>query len=408
MVSIHPQVERLARRLLRGPAHSRGRVAEARDIAWSARRTMQPALHGKASPEVLRLLADPALRHLVLGQTAGADTLVIPGRVNYHLDLTVDEPTPDDPIFRLYHKAIGSQWIPKDTLPLETDVDPMRTDRLIFPPHLLPIAKHPVFHRMNDTERLELGYLFLSWSLSQFYYGEQGARAISYRLGAEVPWESARQMAATQALDEARHIEVFRFYLNQKLNKHFAVDPNLAVLLEAICQTPDWDISFLGMQIMVEGLALGSFRTIQTATEEPLLKSLLKYVIKDEARHVTFGIHALKEYYAELTESERRFRRDVAAEFAWLIYQRFMGETLRAEFFPEISRKDWITFVEQSELMKKYREEVFSRIVADLIQIGLIDPTQRRDAEKRFESMGLLNMKFESTDQLFESGQFSA
>lgn len=404
MVVSH-RVKTVARQILEGSPH-RSRRHELSDRAWAAKRTLAPAFEIGTDPRVLGALARPAARHLFAGATQDRPELVTPGRVDYRLDLTIAAKE-NGTIGKLYDKAVRDQWVADSKLPWSKDVDWQRTDRLLFPPQMLPIATLPELAHMSERELLEFSYLFLTWSLCQFYYGEQGARAIASRLTIETPWESARQMASTQVLDEARHIEVFGRYINTKLKKSFAPDPNLLTLLDALVETPHWDISFLGMQILIEGLALGSFRTIQQATQDPLLHSLLGYVIKDEARHVTFGIHSLKRLYGELTEAERRFRKDLAAEFAWLIYQRFMGETLRAEFFPEISRKRWTEVVDKSPLLAKYRNEVFSRIVADLIRVGLIDPTKRGDAEKRFESMGLLNLNSRSTDQLFEEGRFS-
>ena len=82
-------------------------------------------------------------------------------------------------------------------------------------------------------------------------------------------------------------------------------------------------MKFLGMQIMIEGLALGAFGVMRKATQEPLLRELLRYVITDEARHVHYGVTALGQYYATLTARELREREDWAYEIALLMRNRF-------------------------------------------------------------------------------------
>ena len=116
-----------------------------------------------------------------------------------------------------------------------------------------------------------------------------------------MPWIDAKYYAATQVMDEARHVEVFAKYLDTKLSGHYPINAHLRLLLDDIVADSRWDMTYLGMQIMVEGLALAAFGFIHQLTTEPLLKQLLRYVMADEARHVAFGVLSLKEYYAELT-----------------------------------------------------------------------------------------------------------
>ena len=117
-----------------------------------------------------------------------------------------------------------------------------------------------------------------------------------------VPWIDAKYYASTQVMDEARHVEVFAKYLDDKLSGHYPINAHLRLLLDDIVNDSRWDMTYLGMQIMVEGLALAAFGFIHQLTTEPLLKQLLRYVMSDEARHVAFGVLSLKEYYDELTD----------------------------------------------------------------------------------------------------------
>ena len=115
-------------------------------------------------------------------------------------------------------------------------------------------------------------------------------------------------------MDEARHVEVFAKYLDTKLTGHYPINAHLKMLLDDIVNDSRWDMTYLGMQIMVEGLALAAFGFMHMMTTEPLLKQLLRYVMSDEARHVAFGVLSLKEYYEGLTDAEMLERQQFAFE----------------------------------------------------------------------------------------------
>ena len=133
-------------------------------------------------------------------------------------------------------------------------------------------------------------------------HGEQGALLCTAKIVETVPWIDAKYYAATQVMDEARHVEVFAKYLDTKLSGHYPINAHLQMLLDDIINDSRWDMTYLGMQIMVEGLALAAFGMAMQTTPDPLLKQLLRYVMSDEARHVAFGVLSLKEFYEGLTD----------------------------------------------------------------------------------------------------------
>ena len=90
-------------------------------------------------------------------------------------------------------------------------------------------------------------------------------------------------------MDEARHVEVFRRFILEKLGHEYPVNAELKKLLDQILGDSRWDIKCLGMQIIVEGLALAAFGTLRDTTTNPLLRNLITYVMEDEARHVAYG-----------------------------------------------------------------------------------------------------------------------
>ena len=161
--------------------------------------------------------------------------------------------------------------------------------------------------------------------LSQFMHGEQGALLCTAKIVETVPWIDAKYYAATQVMDEARHVEVFAKYLDTKLSGHYPLNSHLGLLLDDIIQDSRWDMTYLGMQIMVEGLALAAFGYMHMLTPEPLLKQLLRYVMSDEARHVAFGVLSLKEYYAELSDAELKERQEFAFEAALRMRDRLLA-----------------------------------------------------------------------------------
>ncbi len=183
----------------------------------------------------------------------------------------------------------------------------------------------PVEH-WSDKEWLAFGVESQNWTLSQFLHGEQGALICTAKIVESVPWIDAKYYASTQVMDEARHVEVFAKYLDEKLSGHYPLNAHLGLLLDDIIRDSRWDMTYLGMQIMVEGLALAAFGFMHQMTEDPLLKQLLRYVMADEARHVAFGVLSLEEYYRELTASELRERQEFAFEAAVRMRDRFLQQ----------------------------------------------------------------------------------
>jgi len=228
--------------------------------------------------------------------------------------------------------------------------------------------------KLSDDELTRFTYDIATWMISQFLHGEQGALFAAAQVTESVQWMDAKLYGSTQVVDEGRHVEVFHRYLEQKLGKLYVINDNLFVIIDALMTDSRWDMKFLGMQIMVEGLALGSFGTLYRLTSEPLLKKMLGLVIQDEARHVHYGVLALREHIREqLSERERREREDWAFEVALLIRNRFLAHEVYEEWFEGlITRKQWNRLVETSPGMQEFRSVMFSRLVPNLRFIGLL------------------------------------
>src|SRR4051812_16295642 len=190
-------------------------------------------------------------------------------------------------LVKLYEKAKTSQWNGETDLPWDTEVD---QEQLVLaqmmsqgasgvgPDAGIDITGTP-FEKWGDAEWVQFGVESQNWTLSQFMHGEQGALLCTAKIVESVPWIDAKYYAATQVMDEARHVEVFAKYLDTKLSGHYPINAHLEMLLDDIIHDSRWDMTYLGMQIMVEGLALAAFGFLHQMTTEPLLKKLLRYVM---------------------------------------------------------------------------------------------------------------------------------
>ncbi|MGH8985981.1 MAG: ferritin-like domain-containing protein [Acidimicrobiia bacterium] len=296
---------------------------------------------------------------------------------------------------KLYERAKKSQWNGQTDLPWDTDVDQEHVvlanalaNGGTFGPEL-DVSGTP-FEKWGDKEWLEFGVQSQNWTLSQFLHGEQGALICTAKVVETVPWIDGKYYAATQVMDEARHVEVFAKYLDEKLSGHYPINAHLRLLLDDIINDSRWDMTYLGMQIMVEGLALAAFGFIQQMTTEPLLKQLLRYVMADEARHVAFGVLSLQEYYQELSASELRERQEFAFEAAVRMRDRFLQQEVWDRMGVDV--KEAVKVVMQAPERQMFQALLFSKIVPNCKKLGLLDAGDAWLRE-RFTELGVIQFE---------------
>jgi hypothetical protein len=247
--------------------------------------------------------------------------------------------------------------------------------------------------RWDDATWVRFGIEVMSWRLSQFLHGEQGALVCTAKIVETVPWIDAKYYAATQVIDEARHVEVFARYLREKLEGEYTVNPQLQLLIDDVLGDSRWDITYLGMQIMIEGLALASFGFTHAQTEEPLLRQLLRYVMSDEARHVAFGVLSLKEFYDGLGEAEIRERQEFALEAALRMRDRlFMMQVWETMGVPRRAIGEFLTRLRASNAW--FQGPLFSKIVPNCKKLGLLDAGDGWLRE-RFAEIGVIEYEDE-------------
>jgi len=296
----------------------------------------------------------------------------------------------------LYDKAVRAQWISDEVLPWQSDVD---LERPMGPEQLMPLFGSDIYNKMTERERKTVNIETFSWTLSQFLHGEQGALLASAQLVDSVKDLDSKLYAASQVVDEARHVDVYNRYVHTKIGFAYPVNPHLKTLLDMILKDSRWDMKFLGMQIMVEGLALAAFGMMRNNTSEPLLRDLTAYVMGDEARHVAFGVLSLRDYYKEQPESVRKEREDFVYEAARLMRDRFLfQEVWEKQGLPAKECMD-IALHNQGQVM--FRQMLFAKIVPAIKKMDLLSDRQRQ----RFAELGIL--QFENWADPFADSEHS-
>lgn len=304
-------------------------------------------------------------------------------------------------LLSLYQKGKDKQWDAESRIDWSLDVDP--TNPIGIPDEFHPLFGSPVWEAADEKRRAEFRRHNQAWNLSQFLHGEQGAMVCAAKIVEVVPDMDAKFYAATQTMDEARHVEAFSKFLQEKVGMVYPINTNLTALLKDTLTDSRWDMPYLGMQVLIEGLALAAFGTMRDiAAPNSLAKQLLAYVMQDEARHVAFGRISLKDYYAALTDAERDDREEFVVDACYLMRDRFRGE----EVFETLGLnvKDCAEWVDTSPLMIQFRSHLFSRIVPIVKDIGLWGPK----VQKAFTEMGVHGLADSDIDGLMKADEEQA
>ncbi len=227
----------------------------------------------------------------------------------------------------------------------------------------------------GDAELLtRLGVEMLTALLSQFMHGEQGAMMTAAKIVDTVPWIDAKYYAATQTMDEARHTEVFARYIDEKVGTAYPMNPDLEAQITGLLEDSRWDIAYLGMQIVIESLALAAFGDMARRTTEPLLRKLLRYVMADEARHVAFGILSLGEYYRHLSSAELKDRQDFLLEHT--VHARARSTTPEVWERMGVSARAVVPFVAEAAAameaspFQSFQNGFFAKLVPNVRRLG--------------------------------------
>ena len=286
----------------------------------------------------------------------------------------------------LYEKAKRDQWNATDQLPWSLDVDPEAEN---IPDIQIPVYATHIWDKLTPGEVKKVRRESLSWTLSQFMHGEQGALLATAQIVDATPWIESKFYAASQVMDEARHVEVYSRYLREKLTRTYPINRHLKTLLDQILTDSRWDMKYLGMQIMVEGLAMAAFGYMHKLCREPLLTELTHYVMKDEARHVAFGVLSLADFFTQLSPSELRDREEFLTEGCRLMRDRLLMEDVWEEMGWPVDEVRQIVL--ESPQMKEFRKMLFAKVVPNVKRLGLLTPFVR----ERFAELDILQFENE-------------
>jgi hypothetical protein len=303
----------------------------------------------------------------------------------------------------LYNKAAASQWNSATDLDWSTEVDPeaMTDDD----PPVITLARAAAripgcpISSWTEKEFRQLRVEVFKAQLSQFMHGEQGAMMTAAKLVETVPWVDAKYYAATQTMDEARHTEVFARYLHEKIGDAYPMGPYLQGQIFGLLEDSRWDIAYLGMQIIIESLALAAFGDLLRRTSEPLLTKLLRYVMADEARHVAFGIVSLNELYRDMSAAELKERQEFLVENT--VRNRLRSVTPEVWETMGTDIHDVAPFLFQAatemgeEPFAAFNRAFFAKLVPNVRKLGLLDVNDGY-LRKEWAEAGLL--EFEHAD----------
>ena len=308
---------------------------------------------------------------------------------SYNWDYSIS----DNRIKKLYELGKELNW--NGSIDLNWDYTHPADKRLVETDEQLPHESLEAYENLSEEEKILFDRHNTAELMSQFLHGEQGALLVASQLASCAPTYNAKLYAASQTFDEARHVEVFNRYLQEKIGIHYPINPSLKLLLDKILTDERWDLKFIGMQIIIEGLALAAFQMLKSITKDPLLKQLLHYVVRDEARHVTFGINYLEEFIKTLSPEEIEERAQFAYEACVISRERLIN-TKSEQRFLNMTEEEAREFQMSTASFAMFRNFLFSRVIPNLSRIGLLTDTVR----PKFEALGLL--EYEKAPDDFE------
>ena len=297
----------------------------------------------------------------------------------------------------LYRKGVEMQWDATTRIDWSQELDEDNPQQL--PEEMLAISGMPEYERMSKKEKALVRRHAQAWQISQFMQGEQGALICAAKIVTQVPDIDSKFYASTQVIDEARHVEAYKGLL-EKFGVAYPMTPPLKELLDQVLRDGRWDMTYLGMQVVIEGLALAAFQKIRDHAQNPLAAAVNAYVMQDESRHVAFGRLALRDYYPHLSDAERDEREEFAVEALHFMRDRFNQSEVWERLGLPAKLLDEIHY--NSKQMNSFRGRLFSRVVPTIKDIGLWGER----IQKAFAEMGVMDYAtIDVAEQLANDGK---
>ncbi|MFE4974514.1 diiron oxygenase [Kitasatospora sp. NPDC056651] len=320
----------------------------------------------------------------VLTDLAGGKAIPINGTAVFQWDYD----RRNEKMLRLYVQGKQRQWDMDDKLDWDHQGDP--DDPLGLPEDFISIAGSKLWDRLPEEERRVIRRHTSGWLYSQFLHSEQFALIGVGKICQAVSDLDSKMYAATQLMDEARHVEGFNRFISTRIGLRYGLSPSLNSMFEHAMREPRWDFGVLAAHILVENMGLATFGVHRERLQDPLARSFSAFVARDESRHVAFGRLLLRQYYPQLSEAELREREDFVVEGCWALRDRYVDDEIweRLGYGEEAVKAS-----RRSPAKREFRRLVFMRIVPGLKEIGLFGPR----VQAALASMGVLG--FQDVDE---------
>jgi hypothetical protein len=273
----------------------------------------------------------------------------------------------DEAMLRLYVQGKQRQWDADELLTYDHTPDPENPTGI--PDEFISIAGSPVWAKMSEASRGEARRHAAGWLYSQFLHSEQFALVGVGKVCAGAESMEAKMFAATQLMDEARHVEAFNNYIKKHVIIRYDFSPTLRSLLEGVLSESRWDFGVLVGHVMVENMALATHAQHRTAMGDPLARALSAYVARDEARHVAFGRLLLRSYYPQLTQAELREREEFVLEACWALREKYVDDAIWIDLG---LGEEVLEAAKRSPVRREFRRKLFMRLVPGLKEVGLL------------------------------------
>ena len=296
-----------------------------------------------------------------------------------------DVEAPD--LHRLYENAKRDQWNVSVEIDWSQPVDP---ERGFIADELIDIYGSSFWEKMNSKEKAEMNRLFSAWRLSQLMHGEHGAVLVCGQLANVLPDADTKFFMSTQVMDEARHNEFFQRYLTERVGQTYDQADSGRELFDFILGDPRWYIKTIGLQLIGETFAVALFKMLADTAKDEMLRYGCKLILRDEARHMAFGMLSLPEQVEQMDAKER----EEVEEFT--VY--FLRSTLTGGFPKEAYldmgfnkaeineirdlRKERAASSEFSLFRQLFKKEMHSTLVNNLHRCGILSETMKGRLEQ--------------------------
>ncbi len=296
-----------------------------------------------------------------------------------------DVEAPD--LHRLYENAKRDQWNVSVDIDWSQEADP---EQGFVADELIDIYDSSFWHKMNSKEKAEMNRLFSAWRLSQLLHGEHGAVLVCGQLANVLPDADTKFFMATQVMDEARHNEFFQRYMAERVGQTYDQASTGRELFDYILSDPRWYVKTIGLQLIGETFAVALFKMLADTAKDQILRYGCKLILRDEARHMGFGMLSLPEQMKQLSAQDRQEVED------FTVY--FLRQTLTGGF-PEEAYLDMgfnkAEIAEIRDLRKVraqandftvfrqlFKREMHSTLVNNLHRCGILSETMKGRLEE--------------------------